>query len=185
MLAAASEYFDVQFSGPWADNGSDGEVRTSNSPRIVKAVLCFIYTGSMPQARTHTCPSLQPSSVPAVNRKPMESQALLESNAAELVGVAAEYGLIALRTLAEQSCIRTLAVDNVKGFLQLAHLHEAPELKAACVTYVKRHAATVLVQPDVMKLATEQPQLWAELAGKISSDGGATTRPASKKRART
>ena len=115
----------------------------------------------------------------------MESQALLESNAAELVGVAAEYGLIALRTLAEQSCIRTLAVDNVKGLLQLAHLHEAPELKAACVTYVKRHAATVLVQPDVMKLATEQPQLWAELAGKISSNGGATTRPASKKRART
>ena len=66
--------------------------------------------------------------MPAVNRKShLESQALLDSNAAELVGVAAEYGLIELRTLAEQSCIRTLAVDNVKGFLQLAHLHEAPE----------------------------------------------------------
>jgi hypothetical protein len=50
---------------------------------------------------------------------------------------------------------------------------------------VKRHAATVLVQPDMMKLSTEQPQLWAELAEKISSNGGATTMPASKKRART
>ena len=140
----------------------------------------------MPQARTHTCPSLRPFFCAGCQPKPhFESQALLDSNAAELVGVAAEYGLVELRTLAEQSCIRTLAVDNVKGFLQLAHLHEAPELKAACVTYVKRHAATVLVQPDVMKLATEQPQLWAELAGKISSNGGATTRPASKKRART
>ena len=49
----------------------------------------------------------------------------------------------------------------------------------------KRHAATVLVQPDMMKLSTEQPQLWAELAEKISSNGGATTMPASKKRART
>ena len=53
-----------------------------------------------------------------------ELQALLDSNAAELVGVAAEYGLMELRKISEQSCIRTLAVDNVKGFLQLAHLHE-------------------------------------------------------------
>ena len=150
----------------------------------MKAVLSFIYTGSMPQAHAYLplsaalfCAGGQPETLFRIAGATRQQR-----RRAGGCGGRAQAGRAG--TLAEQAA-SVLAVDNVKGFLQLAHLHEAPELKAACVTYVKRHAATVLVQPDVMKLATEQPQLWAELAGKISSNGGATTRPASKKRART
>ena len=50
-----------------------------------------------------------------------------------------------------------------------AHLHEAPELKEACVTFTKRNAATVLTDPQMMSLAAEQPGLWADLVSKISS----------------
>ena len=86
--------------------------------------------------------------------------------------LATEYGLADLRKQSECACIRSLAVANVKRFLQLADLHEAQDLKLACFTFVQRHAATVLTDPDMMGLATEEPGLWAELAAKISSDGG-------------
>ena len=147
VLAASSTYFSALFEGPWAENHADGEIATSNPSHIMKAVLSYIYTGSI-------------------------DEALLEEHAEELVGVATEYGLADLRKQSECACIRSLAVANVKRFLQLADLHEAQDLKLACFTFVQRHAATVLTDPDMMGLATEEPGLWAELAAKISSDGG-------------
>ena len=160
VLAAASEYFSTLFSGPWAETCKDGAVKTSNSPRIMRAILTFVYTGRL-------------------------DEGLLNANAPMLVGIASEYRLLELGTLAEQSCIRSLALDNVKARLQLAHLHEASELKAACYTFVQRHAAAVLTNPDMMTLATEQPALWAELASKIVPAASATQNAGSKKRSRT
>lgn len=158
VLAAASDYFSTLFTGPWADNCVDGAVKTSNSAHIMRAILTFVYTGRL-------------------------EEGLLDANAPTLVGIASEYGLLALGKLAEQSCIRSLALDNVKGMLQLAHLHEASELKTACHLFVQRHAAAVLTNPEMMSLATEQPALWAELAAKIVP--AATQSAGSKKRART
>ena len=158
VLAAASDYFSTLFSGPWADNCVDGAVKTSNSAHIMCAILSFVYTGRL-------------------------EEGLLDANAPTLVGIASEYRLLALGKLAEQSCIRSLALDNVKGMLQLAHLHEVSELKTACHIFVQRHAAAVLTNPEMMSLATEQPALWAELAAKIVP--GATQSAGSKKRART
>ena len=164
VLAAASEYFKALFSGPWASNHADGEVRTSNPAHIMRALLSFVYTGQI-------------------------DDTLLDTHAETLVGVAAEYGLSALRKLAEQRLIRTLAADTVKSSLQLAHLHEAAELKAACFAFVQRNAATVLTDPEMMSLATEQPALWAELAAKIrpADAAGSSTAaaPGGKKRSRT
>ena len=114
----------------------------------MRALLSFVYTGQI-------------------------DDTLLDTHAETLVGVAAEYGLRALRKLAEQRLIRTLAADTVKSSLQLAHLHEAAELKAACFAFVQRNAATVLTDPEMMSLATEQPALWAELAAKIRPAGAA------------
>lgn len=162
VLAAASEYFSTLFSGPWADSHADGVVKTANPPHIMRAILSFVYTGCL-------------------------DEGLLDANAPTLVGIASEYRLLELGKLAEQSCIRAIALDNVKSLLQLAHLHSAAELKAACYTFVKRHAAAVLTNPDVMSLATEQPALWAELAKEISpaTQSAATQSAGSKKRART
>lgn len=158
VLAAASDYFSTLFSGPWADTCMDGAVKTSNPAHIMRAILSFVYTGCL-------------------------EEGLLDANAPTLVGIASEYRLLALGKLAEQSCIRSLALDNVKRMLQLAHLHEASELKTACHIFVQRHAAAVLTNPEVMSLATEQPALWAELAAKIVP--AATQSAGSKKRART
>ena len=144
VLATASDYFHALFTGPWADTHADGAVATSNSPLIMRALLSFVYTGSM-------------------------DEELLESNCEELVGVASEYCLAELRALAERRCIRSLSLENIRRMLELAHLHEAPELKEACVTFTKRNAATVLTDPQMMSLAAEQPGLWADLVSKISS----------------
>ena len=160
VLAAASEYFSTLFNGPWADNHADGAVKTSNPPHIMRAILSFVYTGHL-------------------------DKGLLDANAPGLVGIASEFRLLELVELAEQSCIRCLALDNVKALLQLAHLHAASELKSACYTFVQRHAVTVLTKPDVMRLATEQPDLWAELTAKIVPEASGTQSTGSKKRART
>ena len=61
----------------------------------MRAILTFVYTGRL-------------------------EEGLLDANAPTLVGIASEYGLLALGKLAEQSCIRSLALDNVKGMLQPA-----------------------------------------------------------------
>ena len=164
VLSAASEYFHALFSGPWASNHADGEVRTSNPSHLMRALLSFVYTGSI-------------------------DDEVLDTHAETLVGVAAEYGLGELRKLAEQRLIRTLAADTVKSTLLLAHLHEAADLKAACFAFVQRNAATVLTDPNMVSLAAEQPALWAELATNIRPVGAAgsstATAPGGKKRSRT
>lgn len=164
VLSAASEYFHTLFTGPWASNHADGEVRTSNPAHLMRALLSFVYTGSI-------------------------DDEVLDTHAESLVCVAAEYGLGELRKLAEQRLIRTLAADTVKSALLLAHLHEAADLKAACFAFVQRNAATVLTDPHMVGLALEQPALWAELAANIRPAGAAgpstAAAPGGKKRSRT
>lgn len=47
VLAAASDYFKTLFSGRWKTTAVDGKLETRNPPHIVKAMLSFIYTGSI------------------------------------------------------------------------------------------------------------------------------------------
>ena len=145
ILAHASEYFDVLFSDRWREQHEDGELVTSNSVGIVRAMLRFIYTGSIdPQ--------------------------MLEEDALNLLSVAGEYMLPALRKLAEQSCIRRLDASNVKQLLLLADVHGASVLKRSCFVYVKRNASAVLTNPAMMALAAENAELWQELCEAIGGD---------------
>merc|ERR1711924_21736 len=93
-------------------------------------------------------------------------------------------GLVELRRQSEQSCIRSLGLDTVKSLLELAHLHEVQDLKMACFAFVQRNAATVLTNPEIMSLATEKPELWAELVSKITPPSTESQSGGSKKRAR-
>ena len=94
----------------------------------------------------------------------------VDSNAQDLLRVSQEYNLPELLKLAEASCIRKLSSDNIKDMLCLAHLHDSQVLQKACVRFVKQHAAETLMKPEIMALATEQPEVWTKLSKAMSSD---------------
>ena len=143
ILAAASPYFETALDGPWAENNNNGNWKTSHSSQVMKTVLTLIYRG------------LKPSNI-------------LEHEPIELLAVASEFDLDSLKSLAENSCIRSLKKETVKDLLLAAMLYENNVLKGACFDLVKRNAAAVLTNPDIMELTTENPALWAELTKAIA-----------------
>jgi hypothetical protein len=96
-----------------------------------------------------------------------------------MLAVASEYDLSELQALCEASCALGLDDDNVRSMLQLAHLYGSTALKQSCFDLVQKHMATVLTNPAMVALATEDAELWTELAAAISpkiDDGGKTSR---------
>jgi len=145
VLAAASEYFHAYFLGPWGDNHPDGKWETTNSSKIMKAVLTYIYTGEL-------------------------SSSIVDSNAHDLLRIAQEYNLPELLKLAEGSCIHKLSIDNIKDFLQLAHLHQSAALENACFSFVQDSAAECMMDAEFMDLAMEDPGLWVKLSKAVAPD---------------
>lgn len=157
ILAASSDYFKTSFEGPWAENSQDGKWTTTHSSKNVKAVLAFIYLGRI----QNDVDGVEPL---------------------KLFSIASEYFIESLKTFAEGRCIQSLACDNCKEILQAAHLHNNDSLKKACFSFIHTNAAQVLTDPDMMKLATEDAELWAELTAGIAPSSGGGSK---KKRART
>jgi hypothetical protein len=153
VLAAASPYFSTAFEGPWGEHHTDGSWETSNPPAVMEAILSYIYTGA----------------VTPVLQEVMDGQPQV------MLVVASEYDLSELQALCEASCVRSLADDNIKSMLQLAHLYGTTALKHSCFGFVQQHMATVLTDPIMAALATEDAGLWTELTAAISpkpDDGG-------------
>jgi hypothetical protein len=153
VLVAASPYFSTAFEGPWGEQHEDGLWETSNPPDIMEAILSYIYTGAV-------TPVLQE----VMNGQPQV-----------MLAVASEYDLSELQALCEASCARSIDNDNVKSMLQLAHLYGTPALKQSCFDFVQKHMATVLTNPSMAALATEDAGLWTELTAAICpepDDGG-------------
>jgi hypothetical protein len=146
-LAAASPYFSAAFEGPWGEQHEDGLWETSNPAPVMKAVLSFIYTGEV---------------MPCV----------MEQQPEVMFAVASEYSMPELRELCEACCSRSLSFNNVKSMLQLAHLHGSSALKQSCFDFVQKNMAKVLTDPSVFILASEDAELWAELAAAISPHSG-------------
>jgi hypothetical protein len=85
------------------------------------------------------------------------SNTLEEHDPIELLGVAcSELDLGSLKSLAEDSCIRSLKKETAKDLLLAALLYENHVLKGACYEVVKRNAAAVLTNPDFMAGATSR-----------------------------
>jgi hypothetical protein len=162
VLAAASPYFSTAFEGPWGEQHEDGLWETSNPAPVMKALLSFIYTGEV-------------------------MLCVMEQQPDVMFAVVSEYSMPELRELCEASCTRSLGFNNVKSMLQLAHLHGSSALKQSCFDFVQKNMAKVLTDPAVVILASEDAELWAELAAAISPDSGKdnTSEGSSKKRGRS
>merc|ERR1719356_1619594 len=88
---------------------------------------------------------------------------LLDMDPLELLSVASEFQLAPLLLVAEDACVRQLKTSNVKTMLQASHLHNNNALKQACFRFIRANAAALLVDTKFVAMATEQPELWAEL----------------------
>ncbi len=143
ILAASSSYFKAAFQGNWAENNSDGIWRTSHSSSLIKSVLTLIYTGSVEE-----CKKLLAEN---------------ESDPLGLLNLACEYDIKPLVLISVDNCIKHIEFDNIRTMLQTANVHSCEKLKKSCFEYIKANMAKVLMSPDMMCLATEDPELWAEL----------------------
>lgn len=150
VLAATSSYFRAAFSGPWREQDTTGHWKTSNSPEIMKAVLTFVYTGAVASE--------------------------LDVDPSGMLAVASEYDLQALREVCEASCKRKLNDGNVKELLQIAHLFGSSALKKSCFDFVRMNWTSVLTNPSMASLATDDAELWAEMAAAIGGGGNSTSK---------
>ena len=143
ILASSSPYFAAAFQGPWAENSPNGEWKTSYTSPVIKAVLSFMYTGD----------------IDILREKPID-----------MFLIAAYYDIAHLRVMAVAYCIATISVENFKEMLQLAHLYDNVDLKKACYEYAKKNPVSVLTNPDVMNLPTENAAMWTEFKSAIASE---------------
>lgn len=64
--------------------------------------------------------------------------------------------------MCEQRLVKQLAPERFREYLMLAHTHDAKSLKKACFMFAKGNPA-VIMQSDVVSIATENLQLWTEM----------------------
>lgn len=85
-----------------------------------------------------------------------------------------------MKKIAVDICIKKVNPDNIQMMLQTSNLHSCKKLKKACFDCIKKNTTTTLISPDVMSLATEDPELWRELGaflnGKCPRKSGQTER---------
>ncbi|CAB9523031.1 RCC1 and BTB domain-containing protein 1 [Seminavis robusta] len=154
VLAAASPYFDNYFSGPWGKNHPDGVWKTTNSVPIMKAVLTYIYTGSV------------------------DMDVLLQpENLSHTLSLAVQYQLPDLQKLVEASLKKALQLVTLKDTLVTAQMHSLMDLKAACFDFIRTHSLSVMFEPSIMSMAQEYPDLWMELAETVGGRKNSNKRP--------
>ena len=99
-----------------------------------------------------------------------------------LFELASRYDIPSLVSISLDGCVRCMNPASVKVYLQKAKLHSSQRLKSACFEYIQRNSSKVLLRPDMMALATEDPELWEEL--RTALNGRSSTKTSGKKRAR-
>ena len=138
VLSAANPYFATVFEGPWDDEHPNGVWKTSNSAKLMKVILAYIYIG-------------------------VKKGDEISDQALAILSLAHEYELTMLVKAAETTLIQQIEEENVKELLQSSILYNLKKLKRSCFDFIKKNAIKVLTNKEFMKLATEDEALWSEL----------------------
>ena len=148
VLAAASDYFRVLFTGNWQEsvdclNGNG--IRTNNSVNIMEGLLNFIYTGNI-------------------------NDIFINCNIVEILELSSQWGLKSLATLCERRCVQTLHAKSVIPILKFASSNNSESLKHACFKFIRRNSITVLTSKSGTALRSENIDLWNELMVAIGGE---------------
>ena len=152
ILAAASAYFRTMFLGSWKEMTDNVIELKETSSTTMKILLKYIYTGSLD-----------------IDSTKLEEEIIL------LFPLAYQYMITPLQEICEHQCTEMLDHAHIVDIMQLARLHSATKLQLSCFEYVKKQAASLMVQPGFMALATADPELWCDLTKYIT---GTDTAPA-------
>ena len=151
ILAAASAYFRTMFLGSWKEMTDNVIELKETSSTTMKILLKYIYTGSLD-----------------IDSTKLEEEIIL------LFPLAYQYMITPLQEICEHQCTEMLDHAHIVDIMQLARLHSATKLQLSCFEYVKKQAASLMVQPGFMALATADPELWSDLTKYITGTDTAT-----------
>ena len=86
----------------------------------------------------------------------------------EVLELSERYGMDDLKAMAENILCKEADVTDVVPLLQTAFLFNAEKLKSVCWTLIRRNSAKLMVTPEFMALAQQDPVIWQELVEELS-----------------
>ena len=132
ILASQSPVFKKMFEVDMKEKET-GIVRISEvAPAVVSEMVSYFYTGEAPHLNKH---------------------------AKDLLNVANMYELKRLFTMCENKLIEKIKLDNVLDFLGHAELHNASELKNACLQAIKANSVQIFESSAWTELKSNQVEL--------------------------
>ena len=138
VLSISTPYFKALFSGNWAET-CDGCITANTSQSVMKKFLQYLYTG-----KTYTI---------LKNR---------HASCLSLWELGIYYHVPRLTATMEDACIERTTPDNVINLLVVvAKFPNHKSLKKKCYKFIKTHTAELLGNPDIIRFAEENPEIWA------------------------
>ncbi|KAI3454319.1 hypothetical protein Pfo_010982 [Paulownia fortunei] len=119
--------------------------------RIFKAMLRFIYTGTLPEEEQEAVSD--------------SGSIMLKSFMGKMLAAADQFELKRLKKICESHILERVSEESVAYLLHLADLCHATELKAACLRFAAENQDAVMESDGCEYLKEICPSLFLELAG--------------------
>ncbi|XP_059132290.1 speckle-type POZ protein-like [Peromyscus eremicus] len=142
ILAARSPVFRAMFEHDMEESKRNRLEIHDVEPRVFKAMMDFIYTGTAPD---------------------------LDSVAAAMLAAADRYGLERLKVMCEDALCRDLSVEKAAHTLFLADFHSAGQLKTQALDFITAHASEVSETSGWKAMVGSYPNLVAEVYRSLAS----------------
>ncbi|GAB2285687.1 BTB/POZ and MATH domain-containing protein 4 [Dionaea muscipula] len=169
VLAARSPAFRSEFFEKLNEDKQE-IVLTDMEPKVLKAILHFIYTDMLVEEV-----DLDPSTS-------CSESSMSGSLRIKLLEAADKYGLTRLKRLCESCLCKEISVNSVCKVLALADCHHATELKAVCLKFAAENLAAVMRTDGFIYFKENCPSLQSELLKTVAgceedcSSGGGKSR---------
>eukprot|EP00931_Biecheleriopsis_adriatica_P088513 TRINITY_DN62817_c0_g1_i1.p1 TRINITY_DN62817_c0_g1~~TRINITY_DN62817_c0_g1_i1.p1 ORF type:complete len:493 (-),score=88.51 TRINITY_DN62817_c0_g1_i1:158-1636(-) len=158
VLCSRSEVFDKLFNGGMCESVSR-EVRIEDcSASTFKALMKFLYTDNficMEDALREASHGDQSSNTTGIGSRATWLQSVL--------AVSHKYSLARLQAWCEKQLCESISVKGVCDILCQAHLYDAKQLTNACLNFIKRCYAEVVVTQSFGKLAKDWPEVMLKI----------------------
>ncbi|KAL6643045.1 hypothetical protein ACP70R_021226 [Stipagrostis hirtigluma subsp. patula] len=152
VLAARSPVFSAELFGAMKESDATtvGAVQVDDiDAQVFKALLCFLYTDSLPEMRKE------------------EEDAMYQ----HLLVAADRYGVERLKLICEDKLRNYIDVGKVATILTLAEQHQCPVLKKACLDFLSAPAnlRAVMASDGFQHLSTSCPSIKQDLIAMLAS----------------
>ncbi|CAM0902627.1 unnamed protein product [Alopecurus aequalis] len=160
LLAARSPVFEAELLGPMKEKATQSIKVEDMEPPIFEALLCFVYTDSIPEdehSKEGTMANLQ-------------HLCLLRRIVTHLLVAADRYGLDRLKLMCESKLCEGIDVETVATTLVLAEQHHCMNLQEACVEFMApRSVLRAVMATDGFKhLLASSPLVMKDILDMVS-----------------